>query len=291
MHPYYESAKELLSRRYGFAIEALPSLLDEASRDASIQLCGSISEGLGNDNSDVDLLVIGAQAPETNWGGSASFGAEGLLFNGEMELNVTFWNIDRMKSTCARARRAIEKLLDPSARQFETLGNDDLIRLHRLRSGIDLTMSEQLSDWRKEARLDSLYVFHVFTNMMHYAASRDDAVAQDVASNRVPAAHMLRLACESLARTMLGAAKETNNYRKWIPTLLLRHREVIGARLVDDTLRLLELSSDASFPEALQALDDLAGRTVGVIVERCPEISEIFLASAQRTPLRRHGTR
>lgn len=238
-----ERAANFLSR-WDIRLEDLLGYIRPVKDTETVLLVGSITDGLANQLSDIDLLFIGDG--ELGEGfvqrGHGSEEAENKLPGGQ-QINLEYWQADALEKIRERLSVNLDLIRNPSSRAgggINKFNISELRLLHRIRTGVALTNGELADHWRERLRLEELAGYLLLMGIGMHFIYREDAIAQvEYEGDALAACSMLHLAAECIASAMIASAGETNPYRKWQTRLLQRNAALLGEERVSELLRYL----------------------------------------------------
>jgi hypothetical protein len=221
--------------------------------DESLLLVGSVAEGLAHANSDLDLLLLERDDPES----APPLHQDTLTARPDgLSVNVEIVGIDAMRALCRRFVSCLDTAArtTPATPMLAYLGADDQRLLHRLATGVVLADPTGIANGlRQEYRLAALADFCMLQHASCFLRLCADAryAADDAGTVRLMAA----LAARHLVSAVLASAGETNPNPKWCLRLLRDHAPELGAFDADRLAALLIPSPDGS---VRTLVDDLA---------------------------------
>ena len=246
----------------------------------TVLLVGSISDGLANELSDIDLLLIGDGELDHEFIQREVTSDESVVrLPGGQEINFEYWPTSNIEQLRQRMIPNFELMNNPMPQgSFTRLTDTELRLLHRLRTGVVLTNPEIATYWREQMQLELLPIYLVLQGVAMHFAYREDAIAQiQYERNALSALAMLRLAAEYISFSMVASVGETLFARKWLPRLLQRNQEALGKHRVDELMNYY-------FPNRQEDAETLIGKAVdffdtiiGENLERCPDALPIML--------------
>jgi hypothetical protein len=274
-----EMATEFLSR-WNLRLEDLARYVRPLESSETLLLVGSITDGLANPLSDVDLVIIGESDFEeglviketeyTEWATN--------LPNGP-EINVEYWRAADLEQIEKRLTSIFSLVQDPSVlegpsqlKQLERFSDSELRLLHRIRRGAVLVNRENAESLRQRLLLDHLPYYLILHQMSYHNLYREDTIAQVRYGDPLSALYMLRTTMDYFAGVMLASAGETNTYSKWRVRLLDRHKDVLGSERVETMTRYLFPDPKSNASETVREALNFANETFDDILTRCPEI-------------------
>ena len=274
-----EYVTEFLSR-WGLHPTDLLGHIRPMQPSESVLVVGSIADGLANELSDIDLLVIGDGELADGFIQREATSEESVvrLPRGQ-EVNLEYWNTRNMEDLRERMRPNFELLKNPVPNGWFTKLNDSELRLlHRLRTGMVLTNPEIASYWREQLQLEVLPVYLLLQGVGMHFAYREDAIAQnkyehDVYSTLI----MLRLAAENMAYAMVASVGESLPARKWLTRLLRRNQSVLGERQVNELLSYFFPNPHDNVTALIHKAIDFFDTVIGECLERCPDALPVML--------------
>jgi len=251
-----------------------------------LALMGSIVEGLANEQSDIDLLYLGDGELKDkiviSFRNAYKFGVSHDE-NG-YEINVEQLDGEALASMSEGMARSLYTLDHPREAKDIAVERDAmrLRMIHRVRTCVPLVNPEVLADWRRRLRTDEFPQFLLHTHMENLLNQQEDIVGELQSGNFRSALWMAKTTyAPRLVAAMLAAAGETNQYVKWHFKLLERHRDAIGADLVDAVLGFMTREGPDT-PEALLAeLTAISEPVMRTVFERHRKVRRAVLAFSQ----------
>lgn len=251
--------------RHGLALGDIGGYVRDLGDGEGLLLVGSVGEGLANEESDLDLLLLAQGGPD---GTSDVLRAMPEGF----DLNIEVVTTGHVESLCRRFRQSLDDARrTPAAqapRMLTFVGSDELRLLHRLRTGIPLLESAAtIAALRGRHALHALPDFCMLQHVAcHLRLRADAAQAARDATDPHTALQMCQLATRQLIAAVLALAGETNPSPKWSLRLLRDHRQSLHGFDCDALLR-LSLPGWASPAGAVVAeMTAISGRTLDQLV-------------------------
>jgi hypothetical protein len=273
MQTSLEYVTEFLSR-WNLRPEDLLTHMRPVRPSETVLLVGSIADGLANELSDIDLLLIGdGELAEDFIQRDATSDESAVRLPSGQEINFEYWHTDNIKQLRQRMSANFELMVNPEPKgSFTKLIDSELRLLHRLRTGIVLANPEIASYWREEMKLELLPVYMLLSGVAMHFTYREDAIAQiQYEGDTLSALAMLRLAAEYISFSMVASAGETVPARKWLPRLLRRNESVLGKNRVKEVLSYLFPDPHADGATLVANAADFFDTVIGENLERCPE--------------------
>jgi len=206
----------------------------------TLLLVGSIADGLANELSDIDLLLLGSGSLERR-DAVVDVNCEyaTTVMKGH-EVHVECWHPDVIDRLVARMTAALDSFDDTG--RFEpdqSLDDDRLCLLSRIRNGVVVAGADAAAGWRGRCQSHRLPLY-LRQHWLHgFRTLRSKALAEGRYGHPGSAQQQFRGASVCLVGALLCTIGETNTYSKWRPRLLQRHRDTIGAETTDVMLRSL----------------------------------------------------
>jgi predicted nucleotidyltransferase len=283
-----KNAEAFLADR-GIALGDVAELIRPLGEGEGLVLGGSVAEGFANDDSDVDLLLLGGY-----------LGADGIVFQDSaceistllhekgLEISVEAWRSEDLDRVARRMATNVEMIRAPETlRRAELIGHDSELRLlHRLRTGVVLGNREVVEAWRERLFSDFLPAYLTLFCLNRHFGTREDALAEWMGGHRRSCTHLFRESALGLAGALLAASGETHPNVRWRVRLLERERDAlpdgVGDRLLDWICAPPFFTSDGEVEEALARCDEILRE----IFARRPEIVAPLGRLVQIFPLR-----
>lgn len=252
--------------------------------DQPIVLGGSVAEGFGTPDSDIDLLTI-ADAAE----GGLSIQEEDcaistILLSGGAEVSLERYSSRVVTRLTSLMDEVAAVLADPaSANRVPTItAMSDLRFLHRLRTSFSLTGGTEVTALRERLRLDLLPQFVLLMSIKLHFAHREDALAERDQGSTRSAAWCIRSATSALAGAFLATLGHSHHNDRW------RIRLLEG--LADEPVAadLLNYMVGAPIETDADAADwvTFCNSAVAVIAARCPVLLPVFARVSAAFPIR-----
>lgn len=253
---------------HGLSVDDVRRMVRPLRDGESLLLVGSVAEGLSNAGSDLDLLLLGAEASdEPDWR-SKIMRSMPAAFDVNLEI-LTPTEIDALGHRFKRSLNCAGSAMPesgPTAIRF--IGPDDLRLLHRLYTGLPVSESgNRLAELRERYALHRLADVCLLQQAACHLRLRADA-EQAVLDGREhdTAVLMTQIAAQHLLGCVLASAGETNMTPKW--SLRLMHDHAHALQHLDlDAIRSLVLNpSGASTHGTLDRLTAVSSRTLAALV-------------------------
>jgi predicted nucleotidyltransferase len=276
-------ANEFLAN-WNMRAEDLASYFRPLKPSESMLLVGSISEGLANPVSDIDLLIIGdGTLDQGTVVSEPGFDESAVRLPGGQEVNFEYWNAKEIELLHLRLEKAYELIMDPSLLERAYKFNEREVGfLHRLRVGVVVANPENVEFWRERLQLDSLQDYLVFQSLSFHFAYREDTIGHIRYDDSLSALCTFRMAMDALAGAMLASIGETNAFPKWRPRLLQRHQDVLGEDEVKMALRYIFPDSSVNVETLLPAALSFADTAIGELIGRRPMLIPLLLELGDR---------
>jgi hypothetical protein len=194
--------------------------LAPGAKPEAILLSGSLAEGQGNAESDIDILVLVESAldlaPERHslrlTTGQSS---EVLVYCDGLEFNLEFVARDQQARLLASLVALAPALYDASeVERFTIIERFDLRFLHRLRTGWVLEGDNAVERWRDEFLVDLMPTYLAIRYFFEYRESAEDLASLRL-SHPPSVPYVARQCAESLLAALLAASGFTSQSRKW----------------------------------------------------------------------------
>ncbi len=280
-----QNASSLL-KRWKMRVEDLTGYVRPLDATETLMLVGSVPEGLANPLSDVDVFIIGdRELDEGVVVNESDFQEVSINLCDGPEINVGYWRSKDLEQLEGRLRETFTLLRDPSLvggpsklKKIERFDFNELLILHRIRTGVVLANPENAERWRQRLFLDQLPLYVILHGLANHNIYREDAIAQVRYGDNLSALGMLRIMTDHLASAVLASVGETNPYPKWRVRLLNWYKGDLGDETVEKLMRFLfpDPKSDAS--EAVREALEFADFAIQGIALRCPQIISAMLA-------------
>jgi len=276
--------------RYDLRLDDVSQLIRPVGPAETLLLVGSVPEGLANEESDLDLILIGEGVLEDGLVLTIEeFENSTVRLPSGLDLNCELLRPAALRATASRFAPTFDAIRQPESVSQILLATDHELRtLHRLRSGVALANPKVAEAWRQELRLDELPGYVVLFALAHHLEYREDAIAQAKLGDARTAVLMLRLSMDYLAFALLGSVDETNQHPKWRVRLLERQRAVLGDDVVERCIAALFPKPQDDPRGATQEAIAFADAVIQGILERHPELLKASLELNQRFQFTTH---
>ena len=216
---------------------SLAPFADAVSPGDSLLLVGSVSSGLADTLSDIDLLLI-AESDDRSSGHlttAATEEASYLLGSTHVQVQVRIPSPETLHLLAASSDRAWAFLQDPRRTMRPPFMSDEHRALmHDISSGYPLANESIVHSWRQTLHLDDFAAFSAIYHLFGYFSRTADAHVQLLQGDAASSRWMLHGALEELAAAALCSVGETNPRRKWLQKLLSYHAGALGGDLAND---------------------------------------------------------
>ena len=279
MQTSLQYATEFLSR-WDLRPEDLLTHVRPLRPSESVLLVGSIADGLANELSDIDVLLIGdGELAEEFIQRDATSDESAVRLPSGQEINFEYWRTNNIEELHQRMTPNFELMNNPKPTGWFTRLTDSGLRLlHRLRTGVVLANPEVANHWREQMQLDLLPIYVLMFGIAMHFTYREDAIAQmKYERDTLSALAMLRLAAEYISFSMVASAGETMPARKWLPRLLRRNQNVLGEHRVKEMLGYLFPNPQEDVAALIAKAVDFFDTVIGENLERCPEALPVMM--------------
>jgi Nucleotidyltransferase domain len=291
MKPPTKLAGEFLAQ-WGISLGDLAGYVGTVSDSETLLLVGSITEGLANPLSDIDLLIVGDggfdaglvinETEFREWASNLPYGPE---------LNIEYWRTEDLEKIGQRLNDSFALMQDPSQihgpsklKKLERFSETELRLLHRLRTGVALANIEAAESWRRRLLLNQLPQYLIVHSLSYHNIFREDTIAQSRYGDHLSALYMLRFTMDYLASAMLASVGETNPYPKWRIRLLDRYKGPLGESRVRALSNYLFPHPGRETDAAVRETLGFADASIGEILIRCPQIVPVWLEMGNLFP-------
>ncbi len=233
-------------------------------RDGEVlAVVGSVADGLANQFSDLDFLLIG----ERRQSGSMIFrqdGQENIVFQlaDDLEVNVEYVDASELAALAEEVMGLVVADADAPPTMSQ-LSEAQVTRLHRIRVGG--AVFGDLQSWRARLLTDLLPDYVLVENIIMHYVHREDALGEFVSGESESANYNLANAMGFLAAAVLAQLGETNTKRQWRMKLLRRARDLIGG----DRINMLQRFMTPSFDEDAASLQSQATAFADQLIQEC----------------------
>lgn len=192
-------------------------------------LSGSVIEGLSNGDSDVDVLLIGANesfVPRATIQEGSIMDAMGSQAG---RLQVEQCSLERLDSIVEK----IKHMLDKSRNEAVLISVPDRRIAHRMLTGIPIINVGLADEFRRKLSISELAFYCLMANMDEAEGALRDAVGELDAGRPLSASRMLQMSSGFLLMSCLNSIGETNHNTKWVVRLCERHREKVDPENIE----------------------------------------------------------
>ncbi|WP_421934793.1 nucleotidyltransferase domain-containing protein [Phenylobacterium sp.] len=222
-----------------------------ATNPPGVMLVGSLAEGLANEASDIDLLILldrredGRDLSE-GLGLHAGRAVEQLFYRNGLEINVEAFVREDVERLMTGFVTLAPALYDPSKLdRIPLLQPYDLRFLHRLKTGWPLRGQATVARWRDELLTALLPTYLALLNFNQFDEHFEDAMSMR-ADHPAASIFIGRICVESALLALLATVGFTNQNRKWLVHLCDKARPTAaGALLMEGRALLLESCGEA----------------------------------------------
>jgi hypothetical protein len=226
---------------------ALESLTPEV--DAAVFLAGSLVEGMGNKYSDIDVFVVGGARPK----GESLHHAGDALFSVHMldtrRVDFEYWTDEAASGLAAKLNGlSLKDGGSDNVMMERRLTEDEIMFIHRIRTGIPLIHEHRLEKLRARFDFDRLSQYLLEVKMREIDDALEDlyGMMEQPAVGLMRARELLNCACDAYVHHKGG----TSIRRKW----RTRQLELLGDE--PEVRRFSQRFWQLQFPEAHRLLED-----------------------------------
>jgi hypothetical protein len=204
--------------------------IESGADEAGLMLTGSIPEGLGAAESDVDLMLLTDQpvrlaADHGKWAYSRGADLDRVslkTYKNGVELCIELLSLDRLGALVDAVDRLVRfsKTAGSLSDGLPLLEEADLKLLHQIRSGWVLRGAPVVSRWREKLGTALLPLYLAINNFVLLNEYFEDLLSHKDTLLPGGALHIGRVAATSAAKTIISLAGETNPNLKWTVHLL-----------------------------------------------------------------------
>jgi hypothetical protein len=282
-----EAARAYLSPR-GASVTDLAEAVRPIEPGEFLLLAGSVPEGLANDDSDVDLVLLGAPSDLSGIALREAVDVETNNFRHEsgIEISVERFSPEYGEMLAGRVRELIGAITDPDAMGTVDLIDAEVDRrfLHRVRHGVPLAGEEALEEWRERLVSRRLPEVMAGLHLMKHFTQREDAFSHFDDGDLQSASWVFAQSVAEMAAASLASVGETHYNPRWWVRLLDRHSAALGDRTADRYVDLL--LSPARTVEGIEEATRFLDEQLGVIIERLPSLAGAYARITLEFPLR-----
>ncbi|MFF1659152.1 hypothetical protein [Streptomyces sp. NPDC058255] len=253
-------------------LDELRRLLPPIRPSDTLLLAGSVNEGLANQNSVLDLLMISIGGIAADSRALPAPSATYLLGKGH-SVRVLLYSSAALEEIAATTSRFDEALYEPAAlARLPRLGEEARVLLHELRVGYGLLNPTIARAWRENLRVDRLHCYLAVLHLLRHRARLRAAMTYAPDGDAETTRWMLQESAEELLAMILAAAGESNPRKRWHLKLLRARQEDIGVDVVERlVVALTRWHADAE--EHLGIVVALADELVSIAIGLCPELA------------------
>ena len=277
-----EEAESALAR-WGLTLEDVRAFIPRCADDETLMLVGSVAAGLASGSSDIDLLMI-ADRSDVHEGlvlREADFDASVLRHPDGYRLNVEVWGAEHMEDVERRFASAIGCLLEPRViHDLHVMRTDEVMVMHRLRTGIVLANPTVAERWRTRLRLEGLPTYVMLVAAWYCFAHTADVGGELEAGEVDSAVWMMQTCIDQLAAALLASVGETNPSQRWRVRLLRRHRAELGPKTVDSLIRYLFLQPATGVEAEIEDALRFARARLRLLLQGSPELEALMSSLA-----------
>lgn len=282
-------AQAFLSK-FGLSLDRLQDCVGEIAPWEAVVLGGSIPEGLANQKSDIDLLLLGdkdlpgkSPLPPIQAGGATIAFRPNL---GSLRVQIETVHIAHLERLSRQMTEVAADFEDPEkAERVRAFGELDLRTIHRICTGVRLKNEAVAEAWKARLRCDLLPSYLLASQVAQQRMALEDAAGEWEEGRRESALWAMQRSLQASAMALLASVGETNPNSKWCVRLLQIHRGKAGPELCDDLIEHLIRPASEDLAERFRAAESLCERVVGTALSRDPVVvarREKMLGVAQR---------
>lgn len=238
-------------RRRGISLDALSVAFPRFEADDVVFFCGSIPQGLANDDSDIDVLVIGDRPLSggllvEEGGGQLEYS---VFHSGEVEVQIMRVPVDVAEQIARRLTQSLARFASPGADGRMTLVDDkiSLFILSKIDASFVLHNEAGAVAWRQRLSIDRLPEYIAVIRLCEYFNLREDFLAEWRDGRPVSASWIAALANRLLAQATTAFHGFTEQNPKWTAKLLQQVEEIDPE--VDSALFLQVSNTSLDFDE------------------------------------------
>lgn len=269
-----EHAQQFLAAR-GLSLEDVANCVGEIPDSSTVIFSGSVCEGLANDYSDLDLLMLGdgylahdpAGLPLLQAGDAAIAFQPDL---GSLRVQIEHVRTDHLAQLAGQMKETAESFHNPehSERVF-WFGELDTRTFHRVGTGICLRNPDVAAEWKARLLCDFFPSYMLATMAAQHSNLLEDAVGEARAGRHESALWALSYAVGFAAGALLASSGATNPNAKWWVRLLQLNRERAGVELADALVNQMTTPPPVvDFDQHFDSVRSLCERTITTAVSR-----------------------
>jgi hypothetical protein len=263
---------------HGLTADDLAACIPEIPPGETVFLTGSVSEGLANRESDIDLLVLGDAVwplPRRVHQGPSEIAYSQALH--PLKLQIERVPFNHLEVLAARMAETVSAFHDPAAAtRFHVFPDYDVRILHRVRTGLCLRHPEAAAQWRERLCCSYLPHYMMLLAIGQHFNRREDAIGEAREGRSESAVWVWRDALSFLACALLGSIEETHPYSKWWIRLLQLRRDEAGADLADGLIERLTKPVWGDVTVYLRDAIDFADTVISAILIRRAELLPVL---------------
>lgn len=254
-------------------------------------LVGSIAEGLGNADSDVDLMLIGARGrTDTVRISQTQCDAETVLPTELAEISIETFEPEQLLQLAPIMTAAAAAFDAPEdATDLPVLNNQEEAKLlHRLANGIPLVNSDVVDEWRHRLRLDAFREIFALSSSIKHFADRENGLSHVLEGDFDTASVCFRESASEAAAVLLAAVGQTQPSTRWRLRVLQRHRDELGHEHVDALIAAMldRVSTREDVERLLVMFDAVVLRAAQLL----PRVAHVGARIAAHFPVHSHLT-
>lgn len=248
-------------RRWGMEFEDLPQFAPKIGPDECLVLCSTITEGLANDASDIDLIYLGAGdlKGDVQIQMDISHQMDVAHNAAGREINVTRITPDELEIMAETLPASIALVEKPRILKGIKIERDPrrLMFAHRLRNGVPIVNPDVYAHWRERLWLDKYHIHICFQRVADYLNLQENVVGELEAGQVESAAWTAKTVMgPRLVMALLASIGVTNQSQRWHLRLLRRHQAEIGEELVERLVNFIWTPPPTSAAELTRSILD-----------------------------------
>jgi len=232
---YRTTAKNFLAQ-WKISLSDLTSMAPNVAEGECLFLSGSITEGLANDQSDIDLVYVGSAplAGQTIIATKGSICAEQDVGRNENDRRINVSKIEpdmfqQLETTAASCFDTVTNL--NRDQEISIMSPDDIFYLNRFRVGVGLEGQERFHRCQKRLRIPEFPEYLACSELILFFNTIEDAFGESEAGHPDSAQWILQRAYQHMAVAVLAGLGVTAANPRWMVKQLAQNRERIPSEI------------------------------------------------------------
>lgn len=246
---------------------------------------GSVAEGFGNPDSDIDLLTVSTEQDSSLSIVEEDCTISTVMLEGSVEISIEHYNPSIVYRLETLMREVDAALSNPSTvdKMPTITAMSDLRFLHRLRTSLPLIAEAEVTTLRDRLHLDRLGEFVALMNIKLHFAHREDALAEFDQGELASSSWCIRSATSALAGAFLANLGHTHHNDRWRVRLL--QSSIKSSSEASSFLKFLTgepVQTKEEFGEWLAFSDSIFAH----LATDCPTLLPVFARVSAAFPIR-----